>query len=791
MTRNNPGRTRAARSTALSGVLKKAVFLGLLGLGAVNLQAQQLVHRWSFTNLDDSVGAANATLNGTASVTGGQLVIPGGTARTNYASLPIGATIASSDSLTVEAWFTSTTNQNWAKVWMFGTPQANEAATGYIDLTPFTGITANPPSTGFKAPAGAQTNTRGGTNPAALGTGTQIHSVAVFDDAANEIRLYLNGTLADSEVWNGTISQLGNTTQNFLGAAVFYGDPCLNGSINEFRVWKGAMTAARVSANSTAGPDTVPPHDPRISVPGTVAATSSGGTISINVPITNEGTANSLSITGATLGGTDAASFGVISTLSLNVAAGATSNLVLSFNPDGFTGNFTATVEIASNDPFNASKIVNLQVQVALPDIAVTTPGAYGPVANTAPQQSYSLQISNTGQGELAIIDAIFIAGNTAPTHFQQFAVTRDFIGEGALIVAPGASTNLAFTFNPGLVHSGAKTGILRIFSDDPDQNEAQLDIPITVTVTGAQSESPPVLAHRWSFAADASDSVGSATAVLNGTAAVSGGNLVLGGAGVRTNHATIPIGYTIASASSMTVEAWFTPANVTQTWSKLWMFGTPGSSAEQSAYIDFTPRSGITGDAPSSSFRSPSGEINTRAVPNPPALEANVQRHAVVVYDSAADLISIYLDGQLADSVAWIGEIYELGNTTDNFIGGAVFFGDQDWAGTVNEMRIWRGAFTPANAAVSSSTGTEQLPDLNAVPSSVKIGSVTISGGNIVIGGVTGLVSGQSYHLQTGTLLNDFVAVPGSTFTGGGAIPVVPVNGPRRFVRIVDGAAP
>ena len=788
MTRTNPGWPRATRRV-LSPLLRKAAALGLLGLGEATLQAQQLTHRWSFTDLNDSVGTAHAALNGTASISGGQLLIPGGAVRTNYASLPIGPTIASSESLTVEAWFTSTTNQNWAKVWMFGTQAANEAATGFIDFTPFTGIAANPPSIGFKAPAGAQATTRGGTNPAALGTGTQILATAVFDDAANEMRLYLNGTLADTEVWTGTISQLGSTTQNFLGAPVFYNDPCFNGSINEVRIWKGAMSAAQVSANSAAGPDTIPPHDPRIGVAGTVASTSSGGAISINVPITNEGTTNHLSITGATLGGQDAAFFSVTSTLPLNIAPGATSNLVLSFDSDGFTGSFTGTVDIASNDPFNATKLVNLEVQVALPDISVTTPGAYGPVANTAPVQNFSLPISNTGEGELAIIDAVFDAGTTAPTHFQQFAVTRDFISEGALIIAPGGNTNLAFTFNPGLVHSGVKTGILRVFSDDPD--EGQIDIPISVTVTGALSESPPVLAHRWSFTTDPSDSVGSATAILNGTATVTGGNLVLGGTGVRVNHATVPIGYTIASASSLTVEAWFTPANATQTWSKLWMFGTPGSTGEQSTYIDFTPRSGIAGDAPSASFRSPSGEINTRVAPNPPALEANVERHAVVVFDSVADLISIYLDGQLVDSAPWVGEIHELGNTTENFIGGAVFFGDQDWAGTVNEMRIWRGAFTSANASVSYSSGTEQLPDLTAVPSSVNIGTVTISGGNIVIGGVTGLVNGQSYHLQTGAMLNDFVPVPGSTFTAGDPIPVVPVSGPRRFVRIADGAAP
>ena len=788
MTHNNPSLRDSVGIPVLRPLLRKAATLVLLG--SASLQAQELTHRWSFNDLTDSVGGGPAVLNGTAALSAGQLTIPGGGARTNYASLPIGATIASADSLTVETWSTSTTNQTWAKVWMFGTPAAAEAATSYIEFTPYVGITGNFPSTGFKPPGGGQANTRNGTNPAALGTGVQVLSTVVFDDAANEMRLYLDGTLADSEVWNGTISQLGNSTQNFIGAAIFYNDNCFNGSVNEIRIWKGAMSAAQVSANATAGPDTIPPHDPKVSAPATIAATSSGGPITINVPITNQGTANNLSIDSATLGGFDAVNFGVTSTLPLTIAPGATSNLALSFDPEDVARIFSATVDIGTSDPFNPTKLVNLEVQVALPDISVPATASFGPVANSAPVQNYALQVSNTGLGELAIIDAIFIVGPAAPTHFQQFTITRDFINDGPLLIPASSNGNLDFTFNPGNLHGGIKSGILRLFTDD--QDEGQVDIRIDVEVTGSTpSESPPVLSHRWSFAADATDSVGSADAVLNGTAAVSGGDLVLGGGGTRTNHATVPIGTTIAKASSLTVEAWFTPANATQTWAKLWMFGTPGATAEQSTYIDFSPRSGITGDAPSVSFRSPSGEINTRAEPNPPALAANTEYHAVVVYDSNADLISFFLDGTLVDSVAWIGEIHELGITTDNFIGGPVFFPDQDWAGTVSEFRIWTGAFTSANAAVSNSSGTEQLPDLNAVPTTVVIGSVTLAGGNIVLGGVTGLVNGQSYHLETGTELDDFAAVPGSTFTGGDPIPPVPAIGSRRFVRIVDGAAP
>lgn len=769
--------------------------LCLLAASASQLQAQTLVHRWSFDTLNDSVGTAHATLTGTANVTGGALVIPGGAVRANRANLPIGATLAAASSLTVETWFTSTANQAWAKVWMFGTPGGSAETSKYIDFTPFVGIAPNFPSASFK-PATGEVNTRGGTNPATLATGTQVLSTVVYDDPGDQIRLYLNGTLADSVAWTGTISELGNTTQNFIGAAVFYGDVCFNGSVNEMRIWNGAMGDAQVAANSSAGPGTIAPRDPHLAAPAIVQANSNGSAITLNVPITNSATTNNLSVTGATLGGTDAAFFSVSSTLPLNIAPGATTNLVLAFNPLDQVGTFNANVTLQSNDPFKPQELVTLKVEVALPDLNVPAVLNLGPVANNAPTQSFNLSVGNTGQGELAVFDAVFIAGPNAPTHFQQFAVTRDFSGvDGPLLVAPQSSANLAFTFNPAGVRAGIKTGILRLSTDDPDAAESTIDIPVNVEVTApAAAENPPVLAHRWSFTTDATDSVGSATAELIGAnTKVEGGNLVLPGGTPRSAYAKVPIGATMASASSLTVEAWFTPATAGQTWSKVWMFGTQGASVGQSTFIDFTPHSGITPPAPSVSFRSAVQVVDTRAAPpgNPPAPAAATKYHTVVTFDSAADLISIYIDGSLVDSVAWTGEIFELGNTVENYIGAAVIFGDPDWAGTIGEMRIWRGAFTSANAAVSFSSGEDTLPDLNAVPSSVHIGSVQVSGGNLVLGGVTGLVNGQSYHLETGVTLQDFAAVPGSTFQGGNPIPSVPLNGPKRFVRIVDGATP
>src|SRR5688572_5153562 len=100
-----------------------------------------LVHRWSFDDGSDSVGGATASLVGGASFAGGQLELPGGAPRTNYAEAPgISSTLSANPSITVEAWFTMDALTNWSKIWMFGTPGAQPAPLSYINFTPRTGL---------------------------------------------------------------------------------------------------------------------------------------------------------------------------------------------------------------------------------------------------------------------------------------------------------------------------------------------------------------------------------------------------------------------------------------------------------------------------------------------------------------------------------------------------------------------------------------------------------------------------------------------------------------------------
>lgn len=217
-----------------------------------------LVHRWSFDDLNDSVGGANLVLNGDATLSGGQLELPGGSPRTNYAAIPgLGSTLSTNPTVTVEAWFTLDQVNNWTKVWMFGIP-GDAPGRSYIGFTPRTGLAGNLPKIDFDTTIAEELNTGADAGEALL-TGTEYHVVAVFDAANDLMSFYTNGELVDSASMGGmNITQLGVTTDNFLGAAVFYNDPDMDGRINELRIFNHALSADEVRQSYALGPNAIP-----------------------------------------------------------------------------------------------------------------------------------------------------------------------------------------------------------------------------------------------------------------------------------------------------------------------------------------------------------------------------------------------------------------------------------------------------------------------------------------------------------------------------------------------------
>ena len=232
----------------------------LLLLASLSLQASGraetiLVHRYSFTaDASDSVGNQHGTLLGGAVIANGQVVLNGSGA---YVDLPNGI-LSSLEGLTIEVWLTDNNSGNWSRIFDFGNSAGGEdvAGTGtkYVFLSP---------QAGNGSLRGAITITGGGAGEqilewsgVRLPAGTLKHVVWSADGASHTGRLYVDGLLvAENPSMTLRPSDLGITSNNWIGRSQFSADAYLKASLTEFRIYDGPLTTAQVQENFSEGPD--------------------------------------------------------------------------------------------------------------------------------------------------------------------------------------------------------------------------------------------------------------------------------------------------------------------------------------------------------------------------------------------------------------------------------------------------------------------------------------------------------------------------------------------------------
>ncbi len=225
--------------------------------------ATQLIHRYSFNDgtANDSVGSANGTFHngsGASSISGGQLNLKGSTS--DYVDLGsdiITAANLASGAVTFEAWASfNLANTGWARLFDLGTSSGSSGA-NYIFLSP------NNANNGGSARL-AVTDSVGNGNETGFNSGnllgrTNLHVVAVFNPAPNRqfLGLYTNGVLvASTSTGTKQIASINDVT-SFLGHSHWSGDPGLNGSIDEFRIYDGELNTNQIAATDVLGPNQV------------------------------------------------------------------------------------------------------------------------------------------------------------------------------------------------------------------------------------------------------------------------------------------------------------------------------------------------------------------------------------------------------------------------------------------------------------------------------------------------------------------------------------------------------
>ncbi|XID96125.1 DUF5695 domain-containing protein [Paenibacillaceae bacterium WGS1546] len=190
------------------------------------------------TATDSSGGNRHAALSGGTSWVAGQSGNALGLNGTNaYASLPSGLLSNVSD-FTVATWVKVNVNADWARIFDFGT-----GTNSYMFLTADAGGT---PGLRFAITNSGNGNEQRIGIDTPLATGVWKH-VAVTKSGNLGI-LYVDGAeVARNTGLTLSPSNLGNTTQNYIGRSQF-ADPYLNGAIDDFRIYGRGLSATEIAA---------------------------------------------------------------------------------------------------------------------------------------------------------------------------------------------------------------------------------------------------------------------------------------------------------------------------------------------------------------------------------------------------------------------------------------------------------------------------------------------------------------------------------------------------------------
>jgi regulation of enolase protein 1 (concanavalin A-like superfamily) len=238
-----------------------------------------LIHRYSFNEAGgtvavDSVGGANGTLRGGACFDGQGRVVLNGTSGT-YVSLPENL-LAGLPIVTLEAWVTNSVSPDNVALFSFDDGLQDGVGGGYLRLV----LHDQGNGRNFLELASGAGSPMLAASPG-LG-GQYVHVVAVYNQTTGTALIYTNGVI---EATMAVSTALSNVSPNAgaLGRSPWGDDPWLNGAIDEFRIYAGALLPADIAATQIAGPDAL------VTTNVLLGVSQSNETLILNWPVTGSG----------------------------------------------------------------------------------------------------------------------------------------------------------------------------------------------------------------------------------------------------------------------------------------------------------------------------------------------------------------------------------------------------------------------------------------------------------------------------------------------------------------------
>lgn len=382
------------RALKVGSATVSAVSGGTTNNVAISVIEPALVHRYSFTsNANDSVGTAHGTLVN-AVITDGEAVLPGGTTSSDpgsgYVDLPNNL-LTNFTAITVEAWFTDTGSGTWARVWDLGNSAGGEdiADNGsrYMFLTL--------PNGAGNLAGNIRINDRGGDHTVEWVGGRppvdeEAHVVWSTDGANTTAWLYVNGALVgvhnDAFV---TPADIGTSVNNWLGRSQYGGDATFTGTIDEFRIYNGPISALQIALNAATGPDNI------ITDPGAVqnlnltigtnvvAAGGSSVQAQLLANFANASNVNIASVSGVTFTSSATGIVTVSPTGLLNALGPGTATITASYGGQSDTLDLTVTTlpgytpaTMVHRYSFNETSGTTVEDSVGTADGTIRGPGA-------------------------------------------------------------------------------------------------------------------------------------------------------------------------------------------------------------------------------------------------------------------------------------------------------------------------------------------------------------------------------------------------------------------------------
>ncbi len=171
-----------------------------------------------------------------------------------YVTTPAPASLAPG-AMTIALWVklaTATSAQDWARIFDFGSGTGSNIP--YLYLTArASDATGTPPRFGMSLIGHVTAGEQRLEGTSALNANVWHHLAVVLPDGATFTgTLYIDGVaVASNDAMTIHPSDIGATTQNWIGRSPFTSDPYFSGSLDDFRIYKRALSEAEIISLTT------------------------------------------------------------------------------------------------------------------------------------------------------------------------------------------------------------------------------------------------------------------------------------------------------------------------------------------------------------------------------------------------------------------------------------------------------------------------------------------------------------------------------------------------------------